>query len=275
MSGEPHVLEYQVYGKPGAPGVVYHHGTIGSARLPDNWAHDAEESGVQFIVPARPGYGASTPVAEKNLMFWPQVMEALLTDVFATRGIHRVAALGISGGAPYACVLAAADARIGRLWLLSAVPAITDTDVASALSTRESALWQHYAHTPTTALIEELCQFLHAFDTDSIEGIEPAEREWLGHALVETLAHDGLGGINDMQRIANDWGFDPFHHGFSTDAWHAVNDESVSFASAEAFYRKLHDVRLHRVEHGGHFITAETRAALFRQIQLWALEDED
>ncbi|MBV0902425.1 alpha/beta fold hydrolase [Haloarcula salina] len=90
-------LAYATYGDPDGDPVLFCHGTPGShvvARLLDT---PARERGVRLIAPDRPGIGGSTD-APVGLDDWPADAAALLSHL----GVESAAAVGFSGGGPFA-----------------------------------------------------------------------------------------------------------------------------------------------------------------------------
>lgn len=99
------ILGYAEYGSPEGIPVFYFHG-FPSSRLDWGLVNDGDvlqELNVRVIAPDRPGYGLSDFKSGRKLLDWPgDVLE--LGDAL---GIDRFAALGISGGGPYAASCAA------------------------------------------------------------------------------------------------------------------------------------------------------------------------
>jgi pimeloyl-ACP methyl ester carboxylesterase len=120
------VLAWAEYGDPAGIPVLYHHGWPGS-RLEARCAHEhALALGVRIIAPDRPGFGASTQAPGRTLGDWPGDAGALLDHL----DVSRFAAIGISGGAPYALACAAAlPARVTRVCIVSAMGPV-DGDAA-------------------------------------------------------------------------------------------------------------------------------------------------
>jgi pimeloyl-ACP methyl ester carboxylesterase len=85
-------------GKP----VMYFHGFPGS-RLEARSAHDAAlKAGARILAVDRPGFGRSSPRPGRRIMDWP----ADVCEWGDALGLERFAALGVSGGGPYAAVCA-------------------------------------------------------------------------------------------------------------------------------------------------------------------------
>jgi pimeloyl-ACP methyl ester carboxylesterase len=98
--------EYVDLGDPSdrsAPPVFFFHGTPGTGGLVSVVADAARNAHVRVIAVSRPGYGDSTP-SDPGLM--PVAYDAL--ELADHLGVHRFAAVGVSGGGPFALALAVA-----------------------------------------------------------------------------------------------------------------------------------------------------------------------
>ena len=93
-------LEYADLGDPTGPPVLLCHGTPGTAGLAAVVADVALECGVRLVAPSRPGYGASS-ASPPGLASWGA--DAL--ELAGQLGVDRFAAMGISGGGPFALAL--------------------------------------------------------------------------------------------------------------------------------------------------------------------------
>jgi pimeloyl-ACP methyl ester carboxylesterase len=123
------VLAWAEYGAPDGVPVLYHHGWPGS-RLEARFAHEyAIALGLRIIAPDRPGYGGSTQAPARTLGDWAVDAAALLDHL----GVGRFAAIGVSGGAPYA--LSCAAALPARVTLVCIVSAMGPIDGNAALRT--------------------------------------------------------------------------------------------------------------------------------------------
>lgn len=100
--GGGRVMRVREYGDPRGAPVIALHGTPAS-RLMYAGATGAGRLGMRLIAPDRWGYGGTTPHPDPAL-------PAFATDIARladTLGIARFAVLGVSGGGPYSCALAA------------------------------------------------------------------------------------------------------------------------------------------------------------------------
>jgi pimeloyl-ACP methyl ester carboxylesterase len=119
-------LGYGLYGAADGPLVVVLDGP-GSRGLGRAAAASAERLGVTLLVPDRPGFGASTPVAKRSIA---EVSDDLLAVVDAL-GFRRFGVVAQSGGTPYGVALAAAGGE--RVTGLAFVGGITPLGERHAL----------------------------------------------------------------------------------------------------------------------------------------------
>ena len=95
-------LEYVDLGDPAGEPVLLCHGTPSSAGFAAVVADVARDCGVRLVAPSRPGYGASTPSRPGLASCAADAVE--LADQL---GLGRLAAMGVSGGGPFALALGA------------------------------------------------------------------------------------------------------------------------------------------------------------------------
>ena len=95
-------LAWAEFGDSAGKPVLYFHGFPGS-RLEARSAHDAAvKMGVRILAIDRPGFGHSSPKPRRRIMDWP----ADVCELADHLGLEHFAAMGVSGGGPYAAVCA-------------------------------------------------------------------------------------------------------------------------------------------------------------------------
>jgi pimeloyl-ACP methyl ester carboxylesterase len=97
------ILEYAAAGPAGGLPLVLHHGTPSGAVLYPPLVAAAGACGLRTILPARPGYGASTARPGRTVADVAADVAALLDGL----GLDRFLTLGWSGGGPHALACAA------------------------------------------------------------------------------------------------------------------------------------------------------------------------
>lgn len=95
-------LAYATYGDPEGPPVFYFHGFPGSRLEPATGHDDMLKAGARVIAIDRPGFGRSTPKPGRRFLDWPRDVTELADQL----GLERFAAMGVSGGGPYAAACA-------------------------------------------------------------------------------------------------------------------------------------------------------------------------
>ena len=111
------VMTLREYGDPAGVPVIALHGTPAS-RLMYSAAKSAGRFGLRLIAPDRWAYGGTSPHPAPSLPAFARDMERLT----AALGIDRFGVLGVSGGGPYACALAALQPeRVTSLALVAPV----------------------------------------------------------------------------------------------------------------------------------------------------------
>jgi pimeloyl-ACP methyl ester carboxylesterase len=124
------VLEYWDGGDPAGRPMVYHPGTP-VTRVLGRWAHDAaREAGVRLVAINRPGYEGSSPAPGT-----PSLLGVGRDTVGLARRLHLgdFAAVGTSGGGPYATATAiAAGGAVRALGIVGGVGPWPIIDEASA-----------------------------------------------------------------------------------------------------------------------------------------------
>ncbi len=92
------ILEFACYGDPAGLPAVFFHGFLGS-HYQASFAHEAaRRHGLLLVAPSRPGIGRSTPCRRQTVAETAHDVVQLANHL----GLERFAAIGISGGAPYA-----------------------------------------------------------------------------------------------------------------------------------------------------------------------------
>jgi pimeloyl-ACP methyl ester carboxylesterase len=120
--GDGRTLAYTSIGASDGPVVCYQHGAPGG-RLELSGLDDAfTAAGIRVVTADRPGYGGSTPLADRTTADWTDDVAALADHV----GIERFGVIGLSSGGPYAVACAA----LLRDRVVGAVVAAGNTDMS-------------------------------------------------------------------------------------------------------------------------------------------------
>ncbi len=208
--------------------VVAHHGTPGSRLFVALLAESAISTGVQLIVPDRPGYGRSSPPPRDwSWQNWQDDMIHLLD----TESIDQAATLGFSGGGPFALAAAHCD-RITRLALVSTVVPPTE-NIFSTLSKVPLALRGLFRLSKILA---------------NISGPEAVVKQYTDRSVPETIAeavaddfHEALRkGANAVVRETRLFTKTPVELDVNTPvrAWHGTKDENAPLSAVQTLMDK-------------------------------------
>jgi pimeloyl-ACP methyl ester carboxylesterase len=230
-------------------------------------AHDAAlDLGVRIISPDRPGIRDSTFQADRRLLDWPPLLNALADRL----GIDRYLMLAISGGAPYAYATGwLTPERVEKIAVVSGAPPLDELKDRDGLlpihrrmlRLRESrprllrALF-HLAR-PFVAmrmpirLRPLLLKFLQPCDANVLREsrafevcFESARRAWRSSAA---------GVMTDAEIYATPWGFALEEVRVPVSLWHGTKDRTFAYRLAQEVAARLPNCELHLIEDAGHY----------------------
>lgn len=260
------VLAWAEYGNPAGAPVLYHHGWPGS-RLEARFAHDnAVGLGLRIIAPDRPGYGASTQAPGRILGDWPGDAAALIDHL----GVDRFAAVGISGGAPYALACAAVlQERVTRVCIVSSMgpvanrSALREFDATRRLSLRlagrRSALMRGLLQGAVGPLI---ARYTDWFVATLAKGAGPADRTTLVRREVqaqiaasfrEGLRPGAAGAARDLELYAAPWAIPLERIQAPVHLWHGEADGIIPARLARRLAEQLPTVSTRILPGEGHY----------------------
>jgi len=261
-----HVLAWAEYGDPSGAPVLYHHGWPGS-RLEARFTHEtAGALGLRIIAPDRPGYGASTQRPGRTLGDWARDASALADHL----GADRFAAVGISGGAPYALACAAAlRERVTQVCIVSSMgpvegrAALREFDAVRRLSLRlarrRSALMRGLLQGAVGPLIARHTDW---FVAALAKGAAPVDRPTLARREVqaqiaasfqEGLRPGAAGAARDLELYASPWGIALEHIAAPVDLWHGEADQIIPAWVARRLATQLPTVTARFLPGEGHY----------------------
>jgi pimeloyl-ACP methyl ester carboxylesterase len=226
--GDGRVLHaYQAEGPADATGVCWHHGTSNLGAPPEPLMDAAAEVGLRWFSLDRPGYGGSTPVAERTV-------GSVAADVAAVADaldIERFVAIGHSGGGPHALACAAlladrvtAAAAIsspapydaaGLDWYAGMAPAGVGSNRAAARGRAAREAWEDEAGDADFGF------------TEADEAALGGRWSWVLDVVRPAIAQGPGGAIADDLAAVSPWGFDPSHIGVPVLCVHGGADRVV------------------------------------------------
>jgi pimeloyl-ACP methyl ester carboxylesterase len=229
------VLCFDEHNPDGAVTVFHFHGAPG-ARV-DAAIFRPPPGGVRVIAPDRPGLGGSSPQPQRHLLDWPRDVAALADAL----GVARFAALGWSGGAPYAlaCAHMLGD-RVRAVGLVGALPPLAEPSVAEALGSGRRLL-ELARSVPAAALAQLRAVALLArtpwLARASLRAMfagadrEVLERPDVLRAMLDSLAAAFAAGAEgarvDLAILGGRWGFDPAATRQPVALWHGEADRNA------------------------------------------------
>jgi pimeloyl-ACP methyl ester carboxylesterase len=212
------------------PPVVFFHGT---AKERDPLPHPdlAEQLGIRWLMPERPGYQCTEPRAGASLAEIAQLVVGDLDEL----GVDRFAVLGYSGGGPHALATAVvAPERVRVVGLFSSWAPMDPPDPGLPLMVR---FGMRVAATMPRAAVQVML-------------------------MAEKRRSEGM--VDDVCRVARPWGFDVKHVASATRvvAWHAEDDPQVPIAPWRAFT----NVELHAFPGNDHEFPRDVWEAALREL---------
>jgi pimeloyl-ACP methyl ester carboxylesterase len=259
-------IVYDEYGDPQGEPVLFCHGWPSSRSMATLTHTAAADLGARIISPDRPGINGSAFRANRKLLDWPAVADALASQL----RLERFRILAISGGAPYALASAwALPERVKAVAVVSGAPPIAELPDytglwrlhrwmlavharAPGLSRTLFALAKPFAATrPPLRLRRLLLKLLQPCDADVLRDtaafeacFESSRRAWRASVA---------GVLADAEIYAQPWGFPLEEVRTPVHLWHGTKDRTFSYRLAEAMAERLANCRLHIVENAGHY----------------------
>jgi pimeloyl-ACP methyl ester carboxylesterase len=232
--------------------VLFCHGTPGS-RLQRSVFISHEvlwRSGVRVITPDRPGYGGSDFKPGRRIRDWP----ADIAEFVKHLRLQSFAALGFSGGTPYAIELAASGLPVDALGIVSGdAPPCTIPGLPAGLPATA-------AHRPwLTSLSLQLIRLLARVAPDITAGIgakmlAPADRKVVSapdirrrfvNMLRDSLRQGPRGMLLDFQLADQDWEVQPPASRIPIHIWHGQADSDSPPSIARYLAQCLAGSRIH------------------------------
>lgn len=261
-------LSYRRLGRRGGRPVIALHGTPGSRTKYDVAHRTASELGLELWSLDRWGYGASDPHPHPRLAAYAQDV-AELADKLA---LDRFSLIGISGGGPFACAIAAGlTTRIAALALVAPVGEIARPDIGE-IRTFHRFCFQALPRMPGgVALVFHFYRLLatisphaavhlasgRASDVDRAMVRQPEVAGPLGRSFAIGLARGVVGPVVDLALFARPWQLDLGAITATSRVWLGQEDRNVPLGPARGLVRDIPGCELQDMPGAGHFwITA-------------------
>jgi pimeloyl-ACP methyl ester carboxylesterase len=251
-------LGFAEFGAPKGRAIVWMHGTPGARRqVPEEARTFALEHDLRIVGIDRPGIGSSTPHLYDSIFGFTDDLGVVLDCL----GIDEFAAIGLSGGGPYA--LAAGVAFPERAVALGILGGVAPTTGGDAIGGGLVALGAHFRPLLSLARIPIGMGLTLAVRTvrplaspilDLYARLSPeGDRRLLQRPEFKAMFLDDLlngsrkqltAPMADLLLFTQHWGFDVADVKVPVRWWHGDSDHIVPFAHGEHVVARLHDARL-------------------------------
>jgi len=277
--GDDRVIGYAEYGPADGAPLVTFHGMPGSRyqRHPDPTI--LTDRGVRQIAVERPGYGASTPVADRHLTDWPGTVTAIADHL----GLADIAIAGFSTGGPHALACGAAiPDRITAIAVVSGVGPAHAPDAPDVLGVRRRiaarlaalpvlprlALWpeRRRVDRDIEAAIDRLAARLGDPDRETLT--DPQVRAVLRADLRTAFARGSDGMLGDLKILAAAWGFDLAAVPVPVAVWHGARDPVAPVALAGYTAASLPAATTHIDPDAGHLLVFDRWPEILAALEL-------
>jgi len=259
------VIGFREYGDPEGLPFLCFHGTPGS-RLMFQIAEDfARDNALRLIAPERPGFGLSSFCKARPLARSADDMAALCDAL----GLNRVAAAGVSGGAPFAVAFAATyPERLSAMGLISPI---------GPFAGPESPNWLGPGHTLTFRVMPRIPLLFRIFFTigrlgflympQVLAGIimsRSAPSDWrilsdrrtrqnLLRGLREGVRRGVGGAIEELRCFSRPWDLALTRIAAPSVLWQGTSDRNVPVSAALNLGKVIPGCEVRRVKGAGHY----------------------
>ena len=233
--------------------VLVQHGLIASIK--DYGLFDRLiQRGTRLICTARPGYGESSPYLLGCYAEWADLVSLVIDELH----LQRFDLLGISSGAPYAYSIGSKFVeQVGRIFILSGMPALNDSVVRS-----------YWPHEPIRDLsMSNLMDLARLWFFSNL-----TEKDLERNDMQDSLMNRGFGVAQDLRLRFMDWGFRLSDVKSRVLMCHSEEDDVVPFQAAVRMSELLSDCHLDLLESGPHF-SQEVVAKFIQETILPTLAD--
>ena len=259
-------LAFVDHGEPGAPVVVFCHGS-GSSRDGLGLASLVAAAGGRLISPARPGIGASDAKPDRTMIGWA----GDVAELCSTLEIERFGLIGVSGGAAYAAAVAhGLPDRVSGAALVSSGGPLDSERSRDGMARGYRVTWllarrfpsllrallglqaKQLDKDPTGVAVRMLRSFPEVDRSALAERSEGDRVRFFIEPMVEALAQGPEATVQDLQLLARPWGFDPAAVTVPVSLWHGSADTAAPLAMATDLSTRIPGAEINVIDGGGH-----------------------
>lgn len=275
-------LRIREVGHPDGIPILAHHGTPSSSHLSLPLVKDAEACGIRLIKYDRPGYGTSTPQAERTVASAAGDVTAIAKEL----KLSRLSVWGISGGGPYALACAALlpGLVVAAAALASPAPYHADgLDWFAGMG--EGNVAEFRAALQGRKAVAEFVEavapgMLGATPADVIQAfgslLTPVDAAVVTEDFANDVVsnfHEGIGAqrdgwIDDDLALAKAWGFELDRIQVPVLLMHGAQDKMLPFSHGKWLANKIPGVDVHFLPEDGHLTLAAHRIP---EVHAWLL----
>ena len=230
-------LAWRSYGRTlqaGGVPVIFHHGNLNSRCFAPSWGRTeelAQDAGAWVVAVDRPGYGASSPLADRSYASWASDVEELADHL----RLHRYAVVGYSSGGPHAMACAALDGRrrIAACGLVS-----SDAPYARM---PPGIIQRLYGVSSVDLVSARARAARNAESMREAYSALPSEKRRLALLDLDTSVTQGLEGAasDSVLEASKSWGFALHQVQAPVILWHGTADKDVPLAAGQFLAQEL------------------------------------
>jgi pimeloyl-ACP methyl ester carboxylesterase len=251
-------LAWAEYGKADGAPLIFFHGLPSSRLFAGTLAADAEGLGLRIIAPDRPGFGGSTPAPGRTFVSWADDVRALADHL----GLNHFYVAGISGGGPYALVVAhQLRGHVRAAGVISGGGDMSEPGALDGMHDQNRMLFELARSGGAAAIVEAMAPMVEmmksapdaALDA-SLDALPDADKEILQRRpdikdamrddAMEAIRQGVAGTADEVALFVQPWGFDVREITVPVVIWHGDDDRNAPLAHAQALADKIPNAEL-------------------------------
>lgn len=254
-------VTYTEYGSPDGTPVVFFHGTPGSRRFANLFHTKAQSHSIRLLALDRPGYGQSSPWADRSVRDTAQFVGPVLDHA----DVDTAGVIAFSGGAPYAYATAATlPDRITRLDVVAGAtpPHVTEEQpfvqqlLGGMATTTPRLLRAAFRVQVWLAHRQDPSFVVGQYTTDDASAaVSQRAARIVYEDFLEAFATHRSGAVTEFRHAASDWDIEFNKIEMRMRLWHGTDDTNVPLAAVRRLESRLPDARLQVLTDADHLQT--------------------